>query len=549
MSSQMDANDACVPLPEKGSGERSPQLPPEPDPEANYPSPFRLSLIAIGLCLAVFLFALDQTIVANAIPRITDEFGSVSDIGWYGSSFLLATAAFQLFYGTAYSYFSIKYTFLFAVGIFELGSLVCALAPTSTALIIGRAVAGLGGSGIVAGALVIIAHSVPLRTRPVFLGAIGGMFGIASVSGPLLGGVFTDHLTWRWCFWINLPLGAVTIAAVAAFFKPPVRPAVDNLPFLTKIKAIDWLGIALFIPSIVCLLLALQWGGLAYPWNDGRIIALFVLFGVLGILFGAVQFRRKERAIVPYRIITQRSIAAAAWFAFFNGAAFLVLVYYTALWHQVVKQTSAVDSGLRLLPMIVGVVLMIMVCGGLVTAFGYYAPFMILSSIHAPIGEGLMSTWTVDASFAQWFGYEALAGLAIGMGLQQPVMAVQTVLHIDDVPIASSLVVFMQTLGAAIFLSVGQSVFGNKLVTNLEAQLGGRTPDFNPADIFRTGAGATDIVSRLPQQLRVPVLEAFNDAITHVFIVSICASSLTIIGSLAMEWRSVKKAKGSVVSG
>ncbi|KAK0618941.1 major facilitator superfamily domain-containing protein [Immersiella caudata] len=537
------------PSTQQGAGEKSSDSPlpsEQSDPEPTYPSPLRLGLIAIGLCLAVFLFALDQTIVANAIPRITDEFGSVSDIGWYGSSFLLTTAAFQLFYGTAYSYFSIKYTFLSAVAIFELGSLVCALAPNSTALIIGRAVAGLGGSGIVAGALVIIAHSVPLRTRPMFLGAIGGMFGIASVSGPLLGGVFTDHLTWRWCFYINLPFGAVTIAAIAAFFKPPSRPAVDGLPFLAKVKAIDWLGIALFIPSIVCLLLALQWGGSTYPWRSGRIIALFVLFGILGLSFGAVQFQRKEKAIVPPRIITQRSIAAAAWFAFFNGAAFLVLVYYTPLWHQVVRQTSAMDSGLRLLPMIVGVVLMVMMCGGLVTVFGYYAPFMILSSVLAPIGEGLMSTWTVDSTFAQWFGYEALTGIAIGMGLQQPVMAVQTVLSIDDVPIASSLVVFMQTLGAAVFVSVGQTVFSNRLITNLDAQLGVSSgPNFNPTELFKTEVGATDIVSKLPPDLRFPVLQAFNDAITRVFIVSICASSLTIVGSLAMEWRSVKKVKSA----
>lgn len=281
----MDTNEDYSPaLPEgDAKGKKSPQLSSEAEPESEtqYPSPLRLALIAVGLCLAVFLFALvcffhdnydlrrlsnlepeqDQTIVANAIPKITDEFGSVSDIGWYGSSFLVTTASLQLFYGTAYSYFSIKYTFLFAVGLFELGSLVCALAPTSTALIIGRAVAGLGGSGIMAGALVIIAHSVPLRKRPIFLGSLGGMFGIASVSGPLLGGVFTDHLTWRWCFYINLPFGAVTVVTVAAFFRPPKRPAVDNLPFLTKIKAIDWLGMALFIPSIVSLLLALQWEG------------------------------------------------------------------------------------------------------------------------------------------------------------------------------------------------------------------------------------------------------------------------------------------------
>lgn len=231
--------------------------------------------------------------------------------------------------------------------------------------------AGLGGSGLMVGALIIIAHSVPLRTRPIFLGAMGGMSGIASVCGPLLGGVFTDRLTWRWCFYINLPFGAVTVLTIALFFKPPRRPAVDDLPFLTKVKKIDWLGIALFIPFIVCLLLALQWGGSTYPWNNGRIIALFVVSGALGVAFGFVQYRRREKAIMPPRIITQRTIAAAAWYAFFNGAALFVLIYYTPLWHQVIRQVSAVDSGIRLLPLIVGMVIMVMASGILVTTFGY----------------------------------------------------------------------------------------------------------------------------------------------------------------------------------
>ncbi|KAK5653082.1 hypothetical protein OQA88_9369 [Cercophora sp. LCS_1] len=554
-------------LQQRRASNSSPTMPPSrvdmethasPSSELHYPTPLGLGLITIGLCFAVFLFALvspgpalssprtalvltpkqDQTIVANAVPKITDEFGSVSDIGWYGSAFLLCTAAFQLFYGSAYSYFSIKIVFLAAVGIFELGSLVCALAPTSTALIIGRAVAGLGGSGLMPGALIIIAHSVPLRVRPIFMGAMGGMFGIASVCGPLLGGVFTDRLTWRWCFYINLPFGAVTALVIAFFFKSPRRPAVDNLPFLTKAKQIDWISLALFVPFIVCLLLALQWGGSTYPWNDGRIIALFVVSGALGIAFGVLQYLRSDKAIVPPRIITQRSVAAAAWYAFFNGAALFILIYYTPLWHQVIRQVSAVNSGIRLLPLIVGMVVMIMISGVLVTVFGYYAPLMLLASILAPIGEGLMSTWTVDASFSQWFGYEALTGLAVGMGMQQPMIAVQTVLPIDDVPIATSLMAFMQSLGAAVFVAVAQAIFENRLIANLEKLLPAGA-GLDPENLIQ--AGATKILAQVPPQLQPSVREALNHAITRVYVVSICASSLTLVGSLAMEWRSVKK--------
>ncbi|KAK4126814.1 MFS general substrate transporter [Parathielavia appendiculata] len=517
----------------------------EEEEYARYPSTLGLILIAVGLSLSVFLVALDQTIVANAIPKITDEFGSMSDIGWYGSSFLLTVSAFQLFYGKAYTFFAIKVVFLLAIGLFELGSLVCALAPTSAAFIIGRAVAGLGASGISPGALIIIAHSVPLRRRPIFLGSMGGMYGIASVCGPLLGGVFTDQLTWRWCFYINLPFGAFAALVIVLFFRPPDQPNLVQLSVLDRIKKIDWLGLVLFIPSIVSLLLALQWGGSTYPWRDGRIIGLFVVFGVTGVAFGAVQFWRKDDAIVPPRIIAQRSVAAGAWYAFCNASAFLIVVYYTPLWHQVIQHVSAVDSGLRLLPVLIGLVVMLLVSGALVSLIGYYTPFMILASILTPIGEGLMSTWTVDTTFSQWFGYEALTGLAFGMGMQQPLMAVQAVLPIEDVPIATSAVAFAQTLGGAVFLAIAQAVFQNRLVQNLPSTLGAVSS--GSAEMLQAGASA--IYTTVPPHLLQPVLVAFNDALTHVYVVSICMSVLTIVGSLAMEWRSVKKKSSKLNNG
>lgn len=287
------------------------------------------------------------------------------------TAYLLTTSALQLFYGKAYANFSIKYTFLLAVSIFELGSLVCGLAPTSRALIIGRAVAGLGSAGIISGAMVIIAHSAPLRVRPMLMGMIGAMFGVASVCGPILGGVFTDRLTWRWCFYVNLPFGAVTVVAVLFFFRPPERPAVSSIPVWERVKKIDWLGLFFFAPAIVSLLLAMQWGGSTYPWSDGRIIALFVLFGVLIIVFAGVEYWKKDGATVPPRLITQRSVAAGCWYAFCNGAGFFMVMFYVPLWHQVIRDVSAVESGIRLLSFLVGMIVMVILSGGLVTLTGY----------------------------------------------------------------------------------------------------------------------------------------------------------------------------------
>ncbi|CAK5276518.1 unnamed protein product [Mycena citricolor] len=529
---------------------------------AEHPEGLKLALITLALCLAIFLVALDNTIIATAIPKITDDFNSLADVGWVCGlrffevptvlmlvarstvppdfhalgRYLLTTAATQLLFGKFYTFLPIKWVFVAAIVVFEVGSAICGGAPNSTALIIGRAIAGLGSAGIFSGGMIIIAHSVPLEKRPMYSGLIGGMYGIASVAGPLMGGVFTDKVSWRWCFYINLPIGGVCLLFLLVFLHIPRKPdpAHAQLSLLQKINHFDPFGTLLFMPAIVCLLLALQWGGSKYPWGNGRIIALFVLFGLLIITFIFIQIRKQEMATVPPRIIKMRSIGFSSFFAFSLNSSFFIIQFYLPIWFQAIKGVSPVKSGIDNIPLVLSLILASIVVGGLVSKIGYYTPFMLAASVVTAIAAGLISTFTTTTGHAEWIGYQVLFGFGQGFGAQQPLIAAQTVLDLKDVPIGTSIILFLQTIGGALFVSVGQNIFTNTLIKNIARNV----PAIDPASVL--AAGATNLKGVVPAESLGAVLVQYNGAIMTTFRVSIAMSSLSLIGALGTEWRSVK---------
>ncbi|KAJ5110187.1 hypothetical protein N7532_002832 [Penicillium argentinense] len=506
------------------------------EPEFEYPSAWRLVLITIALCLCVFCVALDNTIIATAIPKITDQFNSLDDVGWYGSSYLLTTCCVTLMFGKFYTFYSIKWIYLLALSIFEIGSLVCATTPNSVGLICGRAIAGLGAAGLFSGSILIIGQTVPLDKRPMYTSLIGAMFGIANVVGPLLGGAFTDKLTWRWCFYINLPIGAVTFCFVLFFFQAN-KALKTKGNFKQQLGEFDLLGSFFFLPAIISLLLALQWGGTRYAWDSGRIIGLFVVFGVLIIIFTFLQWWGQDRATVPPRLIKNRNVWGAAWYSLALGAAYFVLVYYLPIWFQAIKGATAIKSGIMNLPMIIAVVVVSLLAGGLVTACGYYTPFMIASAILMTIGAGLLSTLQVDSGHAKWIGYQALFGIGLGLGMQQPMMVMQTALKPTDVPSGTAIVMFSQTLGGSIFVSVAQNVFQNQLFQNLSRY----APDADAAKLV--SAGATMLRHYVAGPVLHRVLIAYNEAIMQTFYVAVAMGALTLVGPIFVEWLSVKGKK------
>lgn len=288
----------------------------------------------------------------NAIPSITNQFNSIDDIGWYGSAYLLTFCAFQLLFGKIYSFYNPKWVFVTAVVIFEIGSAICGAAPNSTALIIGRAIAGLGSSGIFGGSVIITFFTVPLHLRPIFSGIVSLVIALASVTGPLIGGGFTEHVTWRWCFYLNLPIGAAAIVVVMLVLKmPPARKA--GTPIREQFLQMDPLGNLCLMPGVVCLLLALQWGGATYPWNSGRVIALLVLAAVFLLAFVGIQIWLPDTATIPPRIMKQRSIAAGVVFTLMVTAAMMTFNYYLPIWFQAIKSATPVHSGVMMLPTVI----------------------------------------------------------------------------------------------------------------------------------------------------------------------------------------------------
>ncbi|KEQ70812.1 MFS general substrate transporter [Aureobasidium namibiae CBS 147.97] len=497
------------------------------DDEKIYP-PKKVVLPAMAaIYLAVFLVALDRTIIGTAVPSISNHFNSFGDIAWYESGFLLPLCALQLSFGLVYTYYPSKWVLIILVSIFEIGSIICASAPSSNALIVGRVVQGVGGAGIGSGAIILISKLVPLQARP-------------HILGPLLGGYLTS-ITWRWCFWINVPIGGVSLACLV-FFTPNSPSAIKAAPtWRGKLNQLDPLGFILVAPSVICLLFAIEWGGSKYPWNSGRIIALFVVFGVLLLAFIASQAWRGDKATLPPRILRQRSIISASLANVGVGSLLVLYAFYLPIWFQVIQGKSPQKSDLSLLPLLLSNVFAVISCGVSTSVVGYYTPFLIVGSALLIVGSALITTWSVSIGSGTWIGYQIITGLGLGAVLQGPNIAAQTVLSDADVSIGLSFLQFISFFAGSTFIMVSQTLLENSLVSGLKDIL----PNLDPSTI--SGGGASTVQNLVSSDQLPIVLRVYNDALRSVWYLGLGLACLVFVASWGFEWKSVKaKTQGGV---
>ncbi|KAF5660541.1 major facilitator superfamily transporter [Fusarium heterosporum] len=504
--------------------------------EKTYPPKKVVLPTMVALFLVFFLVALDRTIIGTAIPTISAEFDSFGDIAWYESAFLLPLCVFQLSFGLVFKYYSTKWILFTLTTIFEIGSIVCASAPNSNALIIGRAITGIGGAGIGSGAFVYITLLFPLEERPKYLGSLGSAFGVSAILGPILGGYLTS-ITWRWCFWINVPIGGLSLVLllILAPNRPPPSKAADT--WRQRFLDLDPLGFLMVAGSVTSLLFALEFGKENQQWSSGRVIALFVVFGVLILAFAGYQCWRGEKGTIPPRILKQRTVLVACLLALATGSILVIFPFYLPVWFQVVKGKSSQDSGIALLPLLLSNVFFVIAGGVLVSKIGYYTPFAIGGSALLVVGAALITTWTADVGMGKWIGYQIVTGAGIGFVLQQPAIAIQTVLPDSDSPIALSVLNFVSFFGGTVFITVSQTLLQGQLETKITKFVPGM-------DIQQlTNSGATSLRKLVPSNKLDLVLGAYNDSMRSIWYLGLGMACAALLLSFGLEWKSVQTNK------
>lgn len=486
----------------------TPSAPPEPRAEAPEAapalSPRRVRLVFVGLMLALLLAALDQMIVATALPKVVGELHGLDKMSWAITAYLLTATVGLPVYGKLGDLIGRKGVFQFAILVFVIGSALAGRAQTMDQMIAFRAVQGIGAGGLMIGVQAIIADIVPPRQRGRFMGLIGAAFGLASVAGPLLGGYFTDHLSWRWCFYVNVPFGLITLAVVTAVLKLP-RPRVR--------ARFDVLGALLLAAASTCLVLLTSWGGTEYAWNSRVIWGLGAGAAAAAVLFVVAEHFAAE-PLIPLRLFRDSVFNVSALVGLVIGVALFGAASYLPTFLQMVDGASATESGLLMLPMMGGIVGASIVSGQLISHTGRYRLYPLLGGALSAVGMWLLSRLETDTPRLHYSLWMAVLGAGIGLVMPVLVLAVQNSVRPADLGTATSANNYFRQIGG----SVGAAVFGTLFAGRLTDALRDRLPARAGAALPDAESITPQAVRALPAGLRDAYIQAYADAMPRIFL-------------------------------
>ncbi|RSM08101.1 hypothetical protein CDV31_008314 [Fusarium ambrosium] len=499
------------------------------EPESSFPkskqSLAKIATVMTSLCACVFLAALEVTIVSTALPTIASHFASDSGYTWIGTSFVLAHTASTPSWGKISDIWGRKPILLIANVIFFGGSLICALVDDLAAFIAGRAVQGLGAAGMQTMVNICISDMFSQRDRGLYYGLTSIVWAVASGVGPVLGGAFTDRASWRWCFWINLPITAAVFVLLILTLKLPS----PNTPVWAGLKAIDWPGSFLIIGGTLMLLLGLYLGGVYEPWNSAPVVCL-ILFGIItAALFILNEWKLAEYPVIPVHLFKTWSSAAAYAVTFFHAFVFMGVAYYLPLYFQAVLLASPLRSGLYLLPFILSITVTAAATGAYIQLSGKYLAAVHIGLVIMTLGIGLMIGLDLDLNWSKLIPFQIVSGIGVGMNFEGPLLAVQTVVPHKDVAAATTAMSFVRTIATAISVVIGGVLFQNEMKGKKQTLVDGLGPQLARFFDGATASASVDLVKTLPPEQQLIVRRAFFYSLDRMWIMYTAFSGVGLL--------------------